>query len=227
MGIKVNMKSLKSRVFFTGCDSNTEWQLEWFVTNYMKHNKTPLVFVDFGVSAEMRTQPFFSSFLQIEPAPKVAAGGWFHKPSSMLKLGEMYDEVCWLDTDIHILGDMSGIFDYVESNKLCMVEDKPWSKRRGETWHNSGVVAFSGIPDILRAWEQKCRVNPKVGDQEVLHDMLRESPMKRLMNISDAPNKYNWLRIQLLDGVDSWDKIAMHWTGEKGNMQIKKMIYNG
>jgi hypothetical protein len=221
------MSSSKSRVFFTGCDSKTEWQLEWFVTNYRKHNKTPMVFVDFGVSPEMRAQPFFSSFLQVIPAPKVAAGGWFHKPASMLKLGELYDEVCWLDTDIHILGDMSGIFDYVEPNKLCMVEDKPWSKRRGETWHNSGVVAFSGIPDILRVWEQKCHVNPKVGDQEVLHEMLRESPMKRLMNISDAPNKYNWLRIQLLDGVDSWDKIAMHWTGAKGNMQIKKMIYNG
>tara|TARA_R110000868_G_scaffold30953_3_gene113871 strand:+ start:15585 stop:16250 length:666 start_codon:yes stop_codon:yes gene_type:complete len=220
------MTSSKSRVFFTGCDSKTEWQLEWFVKNFKKHNQTPLVFVDFGVSREMRAKPFFSGFHQVVDAPKVSAGGWFHKPASMLKLGEMFDQVCWLDTDIHILGDMSGIFDHVEPNKLCMVEDKPWSARRGETWHNSGVVAFAGVPDILRLWEQKCQTNPKQGDQEVLHEMLRESPMKRMINISDAPNKYNWLRIQLLDGQDSWEKLAMHWTGEKGNLQIRKLMYN-
>jgi len=220
------MNSSKSRVFFTGCDSQTEWQLEWFAKNYMKHNDTPLVFVDFGVSREMRSKLPLLQFHEIYQAPKVYAGGWFHKPATMKMIGEIYDECCWLDTDIHILGDMSGIFDCLENNKLCMVEDKPWSARRGETWHNSGMVAFRGVPDILKTWAETCTKSPKMGDQEVLHDLVRESPMKRLMNITDAPNKYNWLRIQLLDGQDSWEKLAMHWTGEKGNMQIRKLIYN-
>ena len=220
------MSSSNSRLFFTVCVSNTEWQLEWFVKNYKKHNDTPLVFVDFGVSTEMRNSPLFKQFYEVHTAPKVIAGGWFHKPATMQMIGSMYNEACWLDTDIHILGDMSGIFKYVEKNKLCMVEDKPWSARRGETWHNSGVVAFSGIPDILNTWVTACNKNPKQGDQEVLHEIVRESPLKRLANITDAPNKYNWLRIQLLDGQDSWDKVAMHWTGEKGNMQIRKIMYN-
>jgi len=112
------MNSSKSRVFFTGCDRNTEWQLEWFVKNYQKHNDTPLVFVDFGVSSEMRNSPLFLQFSEVYTAPKVAAGGWFHKPATMKMIGEIYSEACWLDTDIHILGDMSGIFDYVEKNKL-------------------------------------------------------------------------------------------------------------
>ena len=34
------------------------------------------------------------------------------------------------------------IFDLLEPQKLSMVEDKPWSWRRGHVWHNSGVVGF-------------------------------------------------------------------------------------
>ena len=220
------MKSSKSRVFFTGCDRNTEWQLEWFVKHFTKHNQTPLIFVDFGVSKEMRRQPFFSKFLQVYTAPKTQAGGWFHKPATMKMIGEMYDEACWLDTDIHILGDMSSLFDHIEDNKLCMVEDQPWSARRGETWHNSGVVAFRGVPDILKTWAKECALFPKTGDQEVLHEIVKETPLKRISNITSAPNKYNWLRLQILDGQDSQYKLAMHWTGEKGNMQIRKLMYN-
>ena len=220
------MNSSKSRVFFTGCDYITEWQLEWFVKNYKKHNSTPLVFVNFGVSVKVRDNLQFYGFHEIIEAPRVGAGGWFHKPATMKMIGEKYDESCWLDTDIHILGDMSGIFDCIEDNKLCMVEDRPWSMRRGEKWHNSGVVAFRGVPSILDTWVELCKDNPKVGDQEVLHEVLRESPLKRMSNITDAPNKYNWLRIQLLDGEDNPNKLAMHWTGEKGNLQIRKLMYN-
>ena len=43
------------KVFLTGCDNNTEWQLPWFVHNYRKHNTTPLVLADFGMSKEART----------------------------------------------------------------------------------------------------------------------------------------------------------------------------
>jgi hypothetical protein len=200
--------------------------LEWFVKNYKKHNDTDLIFADFGVSPEMKSRLGMFGFVHIIEMTDQVGKGWFYKPKAMLEASALAYEVCWLDTDIHILGDMSGIFKYVEDNKLCMVEDKPWSARRGEKWHNSGVVAFRGKPAILREWETKCSNTPKVGDQEILHEMVRGSELQRMRYISDAPNKYNWLRIQLLDGQDSPNKVAMHWTGPKGKLQIQKIMYN-
>lgn len=215
-----------NRAFLTGCDKNTEWMLDWFVKNYKKHNDTPLIFANFGVSEQKQSELALYGFADIIDMPVQKGKGWFYKPRAMIEASKLSNEVCWLDTDIHILGDMSGIFDYVENNKLCMVEDKPWSARRGEKWHNSGVVAFRGVPDILALWEKESSNNPSVGDQEILHEMVRSTPMERMMNISDAPNKYNWLRLQIMDGQDSPNKLAMHWTGPKGKLQIQRLMYN-
>lgn len=211
--------------FITGCDSNTEWMLPWFLKNYVKHNTTPIVFCDFGVTQETRSWIYqVSEFVDIIDPPKQSVGGWFYKPVS-LQLSP-YKNTCWIDTDIHVLGDLSGVFDHVEQGKLGMCEDKPWSKRRGETWHNSGVVAIKGKPPILSKWVDECKRNPKVGDQEVLHEMVRINPMMRMMHISTLPNIYNWLRLQLLDGQDNPNKLCMHWTGQKGKDQIRKIMYN-
>lgn len=223
----MTMKSLVSneRCFVTGCDSNTEWMLKWFLKNYVKHNDTPILFADFGVTQEMRSWIYqVSEFADIIDVPKQNVGGWFYKPVTLLKSPCV--ETCWIDTDIHVLGDLSGVFDYVEDTKLGMVEDKPWSKRRGETWHNSGVVAIRGKPPILKKWVDECRRSPKIGDQEVLHEMVRINPMMRLMHISTLPNIYNWLRLQILDGEDNPNKLCMHWTGQKGKDQIRKIMYN-
>jgi hypothetical protein len=219
------MKSY-DKCFITGCDNNTEWMLDWFIKNYKKHNTTPIIFADFGVSKEVKAWVYqVSGFDEIIDVPKQRVNGWFLKPKTfMLSPGK---ETCWVDTDIEILGDMSGVFDHLEDNKIAMVEDKPWSKRRGEKWHNSGVVAFRGKPAMLKKWVEQCSVSPKVGDQEVLHELLSISPLMRLQHITDLPNKYNWLRIQLLDGMDSGNKLAMHWTGQKGKDKIRKMMYNG
>lgn len=213
------------RCFLTGCDYKTEWMLPWFLKNYFKHNKTPIVFANFGVSDATRAWIYqVSGVHDMFEVNKQTSTGWFYKPQAMQSA--RYKEICWLDTDIEILGDMSSIFNYVEDNKLCMVEDKPWSKLFNEKWHNSGVVAMREKPAILNDWINACRKAKQRGDQEVLHEILRQSPMKRLTHIVDLPNKYNWLRLQIEKGEDSRDKIAMHWTGNKGKDHIRKLIYN-
>ena len=46
------MNNIKSynKAFLIGCDKNVEWLLPWFIENYKKHNSTPLIFADFGIS---------------------------------------------------------------------------------------------------------------------------------------------------------------------------------
>lgn len=223
-GIKLSVSN--ERCFLTGCDANTEWMLEWFLDNYRKHNDTPIIFANFGVTKQTLEWVYrISAFADIINLPKQTSQGWFYKPAALL--ASPCVETCWLDTDIEVKGNLTGIFDYVENEKLGMVEDRPWSKRRGEKWHNSGVVVIRNKPNILHKWADACRKTPHVGDQEVLHSMVNDSPLTRMTHIVDVPNRYNWLRIQLIDGEDSEDKLAMHWTGQKGKDQIRKQIHNG
>ncbi len=221
------MKRTKSKkqtkLFITGCDQNNAWMLPWFIENYRKHNDTPICFCDFGVDqatiAWMQTTKVFDLFLQIKD---VKVGGWFLKPYALFH--SPAPTTVWLDTDCEILGDISGVFDHVEPGKLAMAIDRPWSKRSGEEWHNSGVVGVKGKPEILRKWMNEVQHNPKRGDQETLHAML-PTPLDKMINITEIPNKYNWLRVQLEnDKEDSKDKLVMHWTGKKGKDKIKDKI---
>lgn len=213
-----------SNLFVTGCDSNTEWMLPWFIETYSRYNTTPLIVADFGMSDEMLEYLRDGVKIEVLHAPDEIKGkGWFAKPRTMILASRLCDNWCWIDTDCEAFGNIAGIFDYIEPNKLAMVEDKPWSTRRGEKWHNSGVVAGSGVPSILQQWEVEVSLNPQVGDQEVLHSMIRDG-MKRLIHITDLPNKYNWLRLQVMDGDDSPDKLVMHHTGRKGKELIKELM---
>jgi hypothetical protein len=213
----------QTKMFMTGCDQSQVWMLPWFIENYRKHNDTPICFCDFGVDqatiAWMQTTKVFDLFLQIKDTK---VGGWFLKPYALYH--SPAPTTVWLDTDCEVLGDISSVFDYVEPGKLAMAIDRPWAKRSGEEWHNSGVVGVKGKPEILRKWMNEVQHNPKRGDQETLHAML-PTPLDKMINITEIPNKYNWLRVQLEnDKEDSKDKLVMHWTGKKGKDRIKDKI---
>jgi hypothetical protein len=223
-----------SKCVLTGCDEKNSWMLEWFLKNYTKHNDIPICFADFGLSEETREwlhiQPIVESIIEVKPDK---GKGWFLKPKAMME--SPYEYTCWIDTDCHVCGNISGIFDYVEPNKLAMVEDFPWSKRRGETWHNSGVVAFQRTPVILDMWNKACKDGVRIGrmlgtadpgDQDVLH-YLMDTPLKRNIHIVDLPNKYNVTRVQHIDNTVPENVIIYHWTGHKGKLKIQEMIDNG
>ena len=222
------MNTKLSRCFLIGCDKNVEWMLPWFLSNYIRSGTSSfsdLVLADFGMNELTRkyiidTYPFIK-MINLSYLPEK---GWFKKPKSMIETSKIYDEVCWIDMDIEILSDISPVFDYIEPNKLCMVEDRPWTKRRGEKWHNSGVVAFRDLPDILIKWADEVSKNPMIGDQEVLHSIIKD-PLNRMIHIKDLPNEYNWLRLQIeVDKEDSNMKKTIHWTGPKGKEKIRDML---
>lgn len=214
------MESKKyDQAFLTGCDEEHAWMIPWFLKNYKKHNSAPLIFADFGV-AELTLKIIRENFHAVIDMTKTKEAGWFKKPRSMLYSPSV--KTVWIDTDCEIKENIEDLFDMLEPNKLAMVEDKPWSKRRGEVWHNSGVVGFIDKPIILHQWCQQVHDNPTVGDQEVLHSML--NPITKIAYIKDLPNEYNVMRIQLdLDGYEGKQKIV-HWTGPKGKERIRSMM---
>ena len=210
---------LYDEAFLTGCDQNHEWFIEWFVSNYKKHSKTPLIFADFGLTEEA-LQYLRKNVHAIMDMTKSPEKGWFKKPLSMLSCPAK--KTVWIDLDCQIIDNIDGIFNLLEPNKLNMVEDKPWTKRRREVWHNSGIVGFIDKPVILTQWAQQVKAKPEVGDQEVLHSML--NPITKISAINDLPNEYNVMRIQT-EADDYQGKIrVMHWTGRKGKEKIRSML---
>jgi hypothetical protein len=203
------------KLFITGCDASSEWMLPWFVENFRKHNDHDLMIFDFGMEG--------SWYPEIRKSIRTPLNGWFNKPIAMEKATAYADQVCWLDTDCEVLGDLSGVFDYVKPEKLSMVIDYPWTTRKRETWHNSGVVAFEGKPGILKWWRVECLMTNLRGDQEVLHEMVNPG-LKRLQYIEDLPNRYNVLRIQHIDKTVPKDPLVYHWTGPKGKDHIRKLM---
>lgn len=216
-----------NRTFLTGCDSNTEWQLPWFIRNFIEYNEDEHLLVsDFGMSNEMLA--FLNSLDYNISVVKVLteAEGWFKKPRAMLDASFHYDKVCWLDTDCQIMRDISDIFDHTVPFKLSMVEDRPWTKRRGEmgTWHNTGVVVYEGTPNTLKVWADACINDPIQGDQETLYAMCGGDEILKMSIIEPLPHKYNTLRLDYIDGIAVKDPWVIHHTGKKGKDVIREQM---
>ena len=210
---------LYERVVLTGADHNAEWMLPWFFKNYKKHNKLPVIMADFGMTPKGLTFAKKHS-AEIINLKQNNEKGWFLKPKAMMTCNSQF--TVWIDIDCEVLGNVEPIFKLVEPEKLAMVQDHPWIKRRGELWHNSGVVAFYRKPRILRAWMDEVTTAKCRGDQEVLHAML--SPITKITYIKDLPHKYNVLRIDVDDGNVPENPVIIHWTGSKGKDEIRSKM---
>ena len=216
------VKHMKSydEAFVTGCDEKHEWMLEWFFKNYKKYMEdVPLIFANFGLTPE-GLKLVRENVHAVMNLKTFEEKGWFKKPMSMIKSPSK--KTVWIDLDCEIRDDIRDLFDILEPNKLNMVEDKPWTTRGQELWHNSGVVGFIDKPPILYHWAKAIRDDPVQGDQEVLHLML--NPITKIAHINDLPNEYNVLRLQTeVDGYGGAIRV-MHWTGQKGKDKIKAML---
>ena len=212
------------KLFITGCDVNTECQLPLFWENYKEYNNTPLLVMDFGMSKDMRVWVEENILECVDVLTQ--AEGWFKKPSAMLRACEESEKVCWLDTDCQVFGDISPIFDLTVPFKIGMVEDRPWTKRRGEygAWYNSGVVVWEGKPNILRAWAEQCINDGWVGDQETLYAMMGGDEIMKMSIIEPLPHKYNTLRLDYVDNIAVKNPLIVHHTGKKGKEVIKEMM---
>jgi len=210
----MNTKSY-DKAFVTGCDSTNEWMLPWFFEHYKKHTQTPLIFADFGISNRKAIEPHVHAIIDLT---KISERSWFKKPKALIHSPAI--NLVWLDTDIQVMKPIDEIFDLLKPNKLNMVQDKPWAKRRGGVQFNSGVVGIINKPLILGMWADWCKHSNEVGDQETLTANL--NPITQLTYINELPNEYNHLRLQIEnDNQPATNARIIHWTGPKGKERIR------
>jgi len=212
--------------FLTGCDYNTEWQLPWFIENFLEHSTGILQVADFGMTDGML------SFIEHHPRVdkqiyvltfEIKLSGWFNKPRSIYEATKDGFNICWLDTDCEIVGNIDSIWDHFEPGKMGMVVDRPWTKRRPDNgeWYNSGVILTDRNPTLID-WMELCDTNQTEGDQYVLYHM--HTPIERLSKIYPIPHEYNTLRLDYIDNVAVDNPIIIHHTGKKGNDVIRQQL---
>ena len=211
--------SYGTQAFITGCDENHEWMIPWFLDNYRKYNNLPILFSNFG-NVSQSLIDLFDGEVPITINNNNTLN-WFLKPQVLLN--SPVQETCWIDTDCEVRDNIEDIFSYIEDNRLAMVEDLPWSVRRESKWHNSGVVAIRNKPKILSDWARACILNPVQGDQEVLY-LLMNNDLDTRVYITDVPNSYNVLRLQVIDKTCPPVIKILHHTGTKGKDDIRKQI---
>jgi len=233
---------MRTRVLVTGCDSNTEWQLPWWLTNTTKHvdpDKVRIVVADFGMTPSMRKRieetREWNVHMIVDPrtGPQTDIAGWMLKPRTMMYVAERGVTVLWMDTDCEIVSNIDEIFSRVElhsdlhgTNKLHMVCDHPWTTRRPQLgrWYNSGVVGFVDKPLVLSQWATACTQGDHRGDQEALHALINGNDIMRTTMIEEMPHRYNVLRLDICDQNVPDDPLVYHWTGEEGNKHIRVLI---
>lgn len=218
------------KYFITGCDLNTEWQLPWFTKNYHTHCEEKLVIADFGMTPEGRQFAKENSDYIVD----VKSNGWFSKVETMWKMKHMLEgQFCWVDTDCEIMRNPAGIFNYVEPNKLTVIVDHPWTENGSpwtpqgmfSPWFNTGVVAFEGRPIILESWYREVKEKDKHrGDQEALYWLLNQDAMNKVIHISEAPHRFNVLRLDMLQERVPEKPVIRHWTGHKGKEEIRRQM---
>ena len=207
-----------NKTFIVGADRNYESYLQWWYDNVRKHDKeTHITIADFGVSKTARKwiENHADHILEYPAHDKSA---WFYKPQTLIDAP--YEYKCWIDIDCEVLTNISEIFDFVDGSNIAITPD-PCRRKEvpGEEWLATGVNVVKDVPEILKLWAKRCSDTVLRGDQEVLHDILRNNEWKKSVTL--MPLYYQWLRLLLAQNIDHPSKKIVHWTGEVGKKIIE------
>lgn len=225
-----------SKGVIIGCDQNQEWMLEWWWRHYTRHNSYPVAFIDFGMSPEARDWCKKHGTLIILHAPRnfvfpkslispelvnewEATYGkelwygrerWFYKPYALQQAP--FEEAIWVDLDCEITGSLAPLFQKIHTHsKIALVKE-----RYEEDVYNSGVIAFHRTSPLLALWTELCfqQNDQFLGDQDVLSFIINNQNIE----VSELPNKYNWV---VREGVNC-EAVVLHWAGKWGKEVIRR-----
>jgi len=215
-----------TRCIATGADEDHEWMLPWWYENYTKHNTTPIVFGNFGMSSTMvkwcASRGKVIDLVSNMPMIK----NWFKKPSIITRCG--YEQCIMMDSDCQVQSNLDFMFDkYCRVGWVGLTRDTPTQFNTQFTKNPvaAGVVVTYSDNELIREWEHRCLNETELrGDQEVLIKLLTDRNNSRNLatKIVLMPPECQWLRLQ----GKRTDVPIMHWSGRIGKETIRGMIVN-
>jgi hypothetical protein len=223
---------MQKKGILVASDLHTEWLLPWWWERYSSCNTLPVVFVDLGMSSEIKdwckergNLYFFQESIEDKPlTPEVLASweksygktyersrsAWFKKPLACLL--SPFEETVWIDLDCEVLCNIEHLFDFLEKGKELAI----YRSSDGDNLCNSGVVVFKKNSPLLKKWGSIARQNATNywGDENILSELIQSSEE----TIAFIPKTYNW---RVSTGIPDYAHI-IHWVGEWGKEFIKK-----
>lgn len=198
---------------------NQQDLVPWWWWAYARHNRWPVIFVDFGMNAATRRWCEARGRVMCSGAPREVPG-WFRKPFAILK--SPFRRTVWVDLDCEVRGDAARLASLAPGG---MALGRDWSYPaalhhrlpfKGPCWSSALVAVEHGsplVPEWARAvLEKKDKFR---GDQEVLSALLHERKGDALAEIP----------LELLrsrqEGEDD-GLVAMHWSGPGGKAAIRR-----
>lgn len=132
-----------------GTDLSQEWLLSWWWSHYTKYNHHPVVFIDFGMTTQMkqwcqtkgdliRLEPadfFVKEKEEIDPSLAenwerkygeqvwISRDAWFKKPFACLK--SPFKKTLWIDLDCQIKGSVAPLFLFSDHpSQIALAKDR-------------------------------------------------------------------------------------------------------
>lgn len=213
--------ALDSKGVMVGVAPCHEDMIEWWAMNYLKHNKYPVVFADFGISESCKN--ICKKYGRIIPVTASFVEGWFRKPFAILKAP--FKKILWCDVDVEVRGNLNKYFSYANDGKIGAGHDSynPESFRNhmpdDGKLYDSGVVAVEHGNPVIVNWCEKIVGESRsfyLGDHEVLSIVLYEMGMP----LNEIPKTEHRMRIE----GDRKGLLTMHWTGPQGKRHIRENL---
>lgn len=140
-----------------------------------------------------------------------------------------YDKIVFIDTDTHILGDITSLFDLLERFDLALLQDvnRGWDYELDDvpvafSEFNTGVIAFRKTPAVAAFfgdWHKNyVRIRAElnlVNDQPsfrrtLFNSSLRVAPIPSEFHfLGDFPNSTLW-KVRLIHGRGNYARIERH-----------------
>jgi hypothetical protein len=230
------MPCIAEKGVIVGADITQEWLLPWWWGHYSAFHTYPTAFVDFGMSAEMKSwcaergtlislriaDVFIADRHEMDPSlvqqMEEACGktfwlyrsAWFKKPLACLQ--SPFHRSLWIDLDCEVRGPIDALFDLCTEH-LAMAVDLS-----SPSFYNSGVIAFKrGLP-VIETWGTDALKRNHLfrGDQDLLNAIICEQKIE----VVEIPAIYNWSRCC----TPNPEARIVHWHGPQGKSAISHQI---
>ena len=201
----------------TGTDKATEWRLPWWYENLRRFYSGPVMFADFGMSANALA--WCKARGKITDCNGTYLPAWYNKPVAMTRSN--FKRTAWIDTDAEVCGSL----DALETMPLA-----PTGYAAAADGHNpadvglhpvnTGVVVFEHGCPAIKQWARATLTDPSAarGDQEIINRMIDDNMVERP---AELPTKFNRLRL----AAPVADVRIVHWTGPNGDGTIRRGIF--